>query len=482
MSVVSRVHLTVMVCLALVGASLLAAAPAAEAAPVSVPTITAPTDSASVNTPTITVSATSTAANVTFVLDGRGGSFTTNVVVAAGEASANMSVIGLDGSTSVEAFDCDGTDCNALGADITVDIGLDAPTLTAPVDGDIVGSSVVAEATADGGAVRFRVNGGSASTDLDAPYSKTLSLTGMSDGDLEIDAVRCDASGTVCEGPASSSVTVVKDTKGPRWTDVRSSMRTVYPARDNYKDSTVFTARVGEEVRAVKVEVRKVGGGLVRVIALGARDAGRVAAAWNGRRGNGDVVGPGKYSFRFVGSDLNGQSDASAARTVYVSDKRLVRKSVVRTMTAQGAGVGDISGSCGGVYSTDYAQSRFGWRKGLAYYSRSKCNGSRTDDVAAAVHKVGVPKAIRYGKAKVNAFGAGAFRHPGPAFILYIKSNKEYGKVKQLGSSVGWHSGGSVPLDNYLVRGSLFWTIATTNGNWYDIKEFKVSMTYYVLR
>lgn len=453
----------------------------AVAAPVSVPVITSPTDGDSVASATLDVSATSTADEVLFVLDEPGGPFTDRVVVA-GTADAVLPTVGLDGMTSLAAYDCDaGGDCNSTGDTLEVDIDLAAPTLTEPRNNAVVGNSFTAKATSSLGPVGFLVDGDLKAVDETSPYAAQISIADKSQGNHSLRAVQCNSTGQVCEGARSAARSIIKDTRGPTWTSVDADPRTFFPANDGYKDSTKLSARVGEDSRSVKVVIRS-GGKTVRTITLGREDRGKISASWNGRKRNGDVVDPGRYSFQFTGSDRWGNKSASSRRDVVVSGKRLERRVATKTVTALGSGFADISGRCGGVYRLTYEQARFDWPRGVGYYSKSKCNGSRAEDVAAAAHRIGLPNAVRYGSIKVDTYGAGAFRHSGPGAILYVKANGNFGAARKVSSSLGWHGGPKASLSKYVYRGGFRWVFATVGGSWYDVKEFRLTYSYYVLR
>lgn len=444
--------------------------------------ITDPAGGSTVSSADLSLTATSTDEKVRFVLDAGDGNITKDVVVVAGEATTTMSVAGLDGATTLDALACNDEVCDP-GDSINLTIALDAPAVTSPADNAVVGNTFVAKATTvNGGSIKFTIDGDDKATDTSAPYSSEIRIGGLNDGPRTLRAVQCNADGSVCEGPTSNARTIVKDTRGPQWSNVASSPGTVFPYRDHYKDSTQLSARVGEDARNVKVEIRKKRGPVVRTLKLGAESKGRVRVKWNGRKANGKVVQPGGYTFRFIGADPNGNVSKSGARGVSVSDKRLVKRKVTKAVSAKGSAVGNLSGTCSGVYDLDYPKSRFGWSKGIGYYSKSKCSGSRSANIAAVLHKVRIPSAIRYGSASIATYGAGAFRHAGPAVVLYVKSNTEYGHGAKIGTGLGWHGSGKVNLNQYLLRHGLYWTVATQSGNWYDVKEFRVSFTYSVLR
>jgi hypothetical protein len=215
---------------------------------------------------------------------------------------------------------------------------------------------------------------------------------------------------------------------------------------------------------------------------LGRVGPGKVRATWNGRKSNGDIASSGKYRFRFVGTDVNGSVGKSGDRSVRVSDKKLVAKAVTRTVSAKGSFVGNGSGTCSGVYSLDYPQSRYGWPKGLGYYSRSKCVGNAQADVAVAVHRVGVPRAVRYGTISIDTYGGGAVQNAGPGVIVYVTSSGTAGASRGTSVGLAWHNGPAADADNYIKNGRVRWLFGTTSGNWFDVKEFRVTVRVFVLR
>lgn len=455
------------------------------AAPTSAPTITAPADATTVGSPELPVSATSSAAQVRFVLDGREGNpdYDKTVPVSGGSASTQFSVLGLSGSTQIDAYDCDDVgSCNTVDKDtITVTVDLNDPTIVSPGDGDVVHSSVTVRVDAPGPTIQFLVNGTPVGKDTAAPLERKISLSAYSDGSLTIMVRQCSTDGAVCGGE-EDSITVIKDTKGPRWSDLSTSNRTVFPVKDRYKDSTLLSARVGERSLETKVEIRKAGGPVVRTIKLGRVDPGKVRATWNGRKNNGNIVSKGKYLFRFVGTDVHGVVGKSGDKAVYVSDKRLVKKKATKVVSAYGSFRGNGSGSCSDLFRLNYDAVRFDWPKGVGYYSNVYCRGSGTDDVAVGGHSIGLKSAKRYGRVSISAFGAGASRHAGPGALLSLRSNGEVGATTRLGTAPGWYGVKGLSLAKYARGGRLRWVVGTANGNWYDVKEYRVVYTYFVLQ
>lgn len=461
--------------------ALVAPTQAIAGAPVTTPTITAPTDGATVTSSPVSVAADSVALYVRFGV-GIGPAAADFVEVSGGEAAGSLEVLGLNGPTIVTAADCDVTEnCNPTDDSISVDINLTAPSIQSPKNDAYVRNGVDVNASAPGGSLQYYLDGNEVGNPVTAPFDRRISLDGVSQGRHEIRVRQCNTAGDVCSGK-SDSIDVIKDTNPPRWTDVRASNKTVFPVNDNYKDSTRLSARLSESVVKASIEIRKVGGPIVRTLNLGREGAGNVAATWNGRKANGDIAPSGRYTFRFIGKDRSGLTGRSDAKNLQVSGKELVRKTVTKTVSAKGSFVGNGSGDCSDVYRLDYPQSRYGWKSGAGYYSRSRCNGTRAQDLAMGVHRVAAPKALKHLSVKVDTYGGGAFMHAGPGIIAYVNKSGGLGKGRQASAGLGWHGGPTAKAGGYLKNGKMTWVFATVQGNWFDVKEFRVSFRVAVLR
>ena len=463
-------------------AAVLAPATAWAGVPVS-PNITAPAPGTTISSSPLSVSAESSAQFVRFDL-GAGPIDSDIVEVTGGVATGSLEVFGLDGNVTITATDCSpGPVCGAPGDSIQVDVQLDPPTINSPKPKTYVRNSVEVNAQAAGGTVRYSLDGDPIPglDPVGPPFDASVSLEGKLNGQHTIKVQQCNTAGTVCDGE-SDAVTVVKDTKPPNWTNVNASNKTVYPVKDNYKDSTRLSARVNEPLARASVEIRKAGGSVVRTFNLGRERAGSVAVNWNGRKANGDIVPNGKYTFQFIGKDRSGLTGKSRTNAVHVSGKKLVRKTVTKTVSALGSFAGNGSGDCSGVYRLDYPRSRYGWKSGLGYYSRSQCNGSRDDDVAIALHRIAAPSAAEHFSVKIDTYGGGAFRHAGPAIIGYVKKDRTYGVLSSVQAGLGWHGGPTRSAGPYLKKGKISWVFATVRGNWFDVKEFRVTFKVGVLQ
>ena len=419
------------------------------------------------------VSADSTAAFVRFVVAGQ---IERTTAVSGGSAVTEIPVSGLDGNTSIEAYDCATlVSCGVGAASITVDVELAPPTITAPSRNDVVGNLVTIKVKATYGAIRFFVDGAPAGKDLDSPYAKQISLKDRKDGEHILKVQQCNTGGSICEGE-TDTVKVIKDTKAPRWTEVGASNKTIFPVNDNYKDSTRLSARLSENVVKGSIEIRKAGGPIVRTLNLGRESSGKVSAFWNGRKANGNIVPSGRYTFRFIGEDKAGLIGRSDAKNLQISDKRLVRERVTRTLSAWGSKFDQFAGSCSSI--TRVGSDTVGLRSNS---KRSNCT-ARSSTVITA-HKLHIGRAFRLGDVRISALGGRTPSRPGVAGLTYYKKPGDATtRAWRLGSAWGWHSGGSLDLDDLLIRGKLYWAVYTLNGYWYDVRQFRVSYTVTRLR
>jgi hypothetical protein len=200
-------------------------------APGTTPTITAPNDGDNFTTSPVTVTATSFASKVRFIVGSKGTPVDQKTVdVVAGTASTTVDVLGATGSTVLRAADCDvaGTTCNEVSEDtVTVTVNLQNPSITSPTDHAVVGNQVTLKADAPGGRLQISVDGNTAGTPVAVPVNKNVSLTAKSQGSHTISVQQCNAAGTICDGD-TDDITVIKDTQGPKWSDVGTSNHTVF--------------------------------------------------------------------------------------------------------------------------------------------------------------------------------------------------------------------------------------------------------------
>jgi hypothetical protein len=402
------------------------------------------------------------------------------VDVTAGTASAHFSVFGMAGVVSVDAFDCDlSGNCNAQSkASVSVNIELAPPIITSPSDGAFVKDWADVEVEAPGGTIAFYARAAPPVFDSSPPFEVTLPLGLYFDTGIRLTVVQCNSSGTLCNG-ASDFVDVIKDTQGPGFLQVASS-KPFFPVLDGYKD--VFGMGATQRQKSVRtwVEVRRQNR-VIRRIALGPTRRGELDASWNGRD-QGELVPEGQYEFQFFGVDEHGNEGRSSVEEFRLSHKRLVRKEVARTVSAKSSLVGDGSGECSDVHSLPHRGSRHSWRGGIGYYSQSKCQRYGGPDVALGFHRYDVPNAIRYHSLQVAAFGGGAKKNRESGYLILYRKRGTAGADREVDGQVQWHVGPTVQAPRYLFRGRARWGFATTLGNWFDVKEYRLRLEISVLR
>lgn len=260
-----------------------------------------------------------------------------------------------------------------------------------------------------------------------------------------------------------------------------ASPATFHPVNDGYRDTTVLSGYLNEDVSAVRVEVLNGSGSKVRTLALGSRTAGKVSATWNGRTAGGTLLAAGTYAFRFVAQDLAGNQVTTGKTSVTLTHKKLVGVTETKEVSAQGSFVEGLVGFCSDLVQSDY------YGNGIAYLSDYYCDSAGDgsgDDLAFARHRLVLPTAVKYGAIRVDAYGQrDAPGYPDNGVILYEDAYQGLtDRGAYLGSSEGWHQGETVSGANFVSGRVMRWWAGTLEFNWYDIRSFRVRYTYYVLR
>jgi len=256
---------------------------------------------------------------------------------------------------------------------------------------------------------------------------------------------------------------------------------TVFPVRDGYKDTTMLRAYL-PETAGTAVQVLDASGRRIRQLSGGVRGPGWVAIAWDGRAQSGALAPAGRLSFKFVMRDVAGNQGASRAWPVQVSHKKLVRKTGTQTLVPKKSIIGTLIGPCSEVVYP----ARSGWAGSLAYLSNyNLCfDPSVSDDIAVTRHSATMPAAVKYGPIRVSTYGARDV--PGFADLGVVLYETRSGDISDYGAvlrpGLQWHQGDSVDADAFVTSGRKFrWWGGTVGGNFYDILEYKVSYTYFVL-
>jgi hypothetical protein len=111
-----------------------------------------------------------------------------------------------------------------------------------------------------------------------------------------------------------------------------------------------------------------------------------------------------------------------------------------------------------GACSILFSNVRSGWPSSYGYYSNDNCaTGAGNDDLLTVEHAC--------------------------AALIYYDSTGALSSVgAPLSTTYATHSAPAVSASTYLYHGrQLSWLAGTTSGNWYDVVQFHVVWSYYVL-
>jgi flagellar hook assembly protein FlgD len=238
---------------------------------------------------TLTFHASSSASYVQFFVDGT--AVGTPVATSGGSAATTFDSWGYANSDhQVGAGDCpDTTTCESTpSATVGVTLTNAAPTITAPAaDTHVLGGFHVT-ATTDGGGLRFSLHGSPFDFVAAPPYDGHYQGAALSPGTHTVKVTQCDATGSVCEGPADT-VGVVADSLQPRITALAPN-----PFSPKHGRTTLgYTVQDREDV---SVTVRDAAGDAVRgPLDLGTRSGGAHSWSWSGNTNAGPVAPSGRY-------------------------------------------------------------------------------------------------------------------------------------------------------------------------------------------
>jgi subtilisin family serine protease len=276
------------------------------------------------------------------------------------------------------------------------------------------------------------------------------------------------------------SASVRSDRTTPALTVVAPSVRTVFPVKDAYYDTVLLGATTKEALSSLTVYVRNAAGTRVRTLFALAKPAGRVAFVWDGRNSTRVLQPAGTYRFQVLAQDLAGNQTLSTVGSVVLSRKHLVAKTGTATVAPYGSNRYNASGPCSKVF---YGV-RAGYPKSLGYYSNYLgCAANPAKDLAAVEHSFTLPAAVRYRDVRVTATG-GAHRHDySKALLLYYDASGSLTAVgRTLRETTTAYAAPIVPTSAYLYHGrQIWWLVTAFQENWYDVVQFHVVWTYYVL-
>lgn len=285
---------------------------------------------------------------------------------------------------------------------------------------------------------------------------------------------------------ARTSTPLDVDVDGPVPTAVTTTLATFYPVDDGYRDEVGVRLSVEDSGLGAGTAT----GGVIRVLAADGKVVRRFGRAdlpdgftfaWDGRTAQKEIV-PGTYRLEAVLTDDAGNRAVASSREVTVSDKELVRRTWTRTVTARASLARNDSGRC--------SRLRFpglhGWKGSIGYLSQARCTGSATDAsrIAAGVHGLRVPRAVRYHRVSIAAYGGSSKKGTGDRAGLHFFGNEGLlGDTAVLGPKVGWHgAGGRLGSKMVSPQRNVFWAVSTGYGQRYDVKSFRVTVSYTALQ
>ncbi|MFC6239611.1 FlgD immunoglobulin-like domain containing protein, partial [Longivirga aurantiaca] len=290
------------------------------------------------------------------------------------------------------------------------------------------------------------------------------------------------------KGAATAKVTI--DKTKPVASSVVPSSPSYYPMVDGYRDTSSLGATSNEAVSAFAVYIYNSSGLRIRTITGGAKPAGRVAALWNGKTNSGARPPAGTYAFQVMLQDVAGNQTLSAKGRVTISWKSLKARTATRTIPAMTTTLGYVADNvCNFVFSN--ARPGVWPSTSIAYESRDpeNCATNGTGDIAFTLSQYTLPAALKYGTVSVSTYGGGStsgllWTHEADqGEIDYVlKDGETIGVYRTLSSGTTTHAGPTVKAADYLVKGrTITWWMGSADGNWYDVRDFTITWTYYVL-
>jgi hypothetical protein len=301
-----------------------------------------------------------------------------------------------------------------------------------------------------------------------------------------VSVVSSGAENASCPDTDEPSALLNIDTTPTVITSVAARYTTFYPARDRYRDSIKLRLGFHNPVQGHSVKlVHRRTGKVMRVVDLVTKGTRSAYFVWNGRTKGGRLAPAGRYQLVVRSEDTvgNRRTQALNPRTfgIQLSHKELVAKTWRRTVSAQRSVFRDDSGRCSVLRKPGVRR----WAGSVGYYSQQRCKGSgMRSRMAAAVHRVRLPAAPRYGTVQISAYGGEARPRTGHrASFGYFLRDGSVSKANVLGYAVGNHATTrrrAAALMN--SKRQVHWSVATAYGQKYDVKSFTVRLKYWALR
>lgn len=277
----------------------------AHLAPTSTPTVTAPAANAVVSD-TVTLTATSTAPAVLFTI----GSVKVGPVhVLGGVATATWASNGYNNSS---AYNVTATDCTLTGecastasTPVPFTVTNTAPIVTSPEAAQSVNGTLHFAATSSAGGVEFYVDGTPAAFAPIAPYT-AVAAPPVVNGTHSISARQCNATGSVCGGPASTGFDI--NTNAFALPASPLSPNRFSPNGDKVEDATLSTLTIpsGPSEPTYLTVYDSTGKTVYNTTSFGSYAPGNHTVSWSGKSNNGSTITDGTYSVVFESTKGSG--------------------------------------------------------------------------------------------------------------------------------------------------------------------------------
>ncbi|WP_262851127.1 FlgD immunoglobulin-like domain containing protein [Mumia quercus] len=282
------------------------------------------------------------------------------------------------------------------------------------------------------------------------------------------------------ETPLADTSNVRVNLVAPRATVAPAvSATSVFPWTDGYRDAVTITgpAPVTETGANASIQVLNAAGTVVW-------SAAGSSARWTGRTSNGSIAPAGTYRVRSRFVDSDGLVGYSPTRALTVSAKRLVTRKMVEKVSPRRYATGVYTGKCGKTFAP--ARKGKAWKKSVGIASRHKCKGGKYSGLVEAQFGAWWPEAYDVRSLKLEVTGAGHTKSKRNWAIGYSrKKNGTLGKDRRLSHRSGTRTMLSLSAAGaraYLTnRHELYWGVAALEGSRYDIKAFRITITYRTL-
>lgn len=289
------------------------------------------------------------------------------------------------------------------------------------------------------------------------------------------------------EVSGAANVPVFADNTAAKVGSVLSTPRIFYPYADGYLDTTGLVTSIDEPVASWWMYIRNGAGTTVRTLTGGAATS-KVRATWNGRTAAGTAVPAGTYRIKIMVQDRAGNRTTKDGGLVGVSWKKLVYKSATKKLTAHLTAQNFFyDAKCTFVYG----DARPGaWpSSSLEFVSRKSTATCPKGPpyYAFTENRFTLPSAVKYGTFRISTYGGGSLDGTGHtddvAELDYLmRDDYTIGAVVKLTAPTTTHAGPTKKVAEYLVAGNrLKWLAGTSYGNWWDVRDFTITWTYYTL-